>query len=59
VIKAIAAEGTSVYAVFRSVGSYPEAVRGPMQETVREYVKFVIDKEWPSMRKGEVPRQCH
>ena len=56
VMQAIAAESTAVFAVFRSVGSYPEATRGPMQESVRDYVRFVIDKEWPSMRKGEVPR---
>ena len=27
-----------------------------MQESIREYVQFVIEKEWPSMRKGELPR---
>lgn len=56
VMQAIAAEGTSVYAVFRSAGSFPEATRVPMQESIREYVQFVIEKEWPSMRKGELPR---
>ena len=56
VAQGIAAEGTSVYAVFRSAGSFPEAVRVPMQEAVREYVRFVIDKEWPSMRKGQMPQ---
>jgi hypothetical protein len=56
VAQAIAAEGTSIFAVFRSVDSYPDAARRPIQESVREYVQFVIDKEWPSMRKGEIPR---
>jgi hypothetical protein len=51
--QAVAAEGTSLYAVFRSANSFPEAVRVPLQTTVRDYVQFVIDKEWPAMRKGE------
>lgn len=56
VMQSIADEGTSVLSIFRSAGSFPESVRRPMQESVREYVQFVIAKEWPSMRKGEIPR---
>lgn len=52
--QAISSEVTSVFALFRNVSAYPESVRRPLQESVRDYVQFAIDKEWPAMRKGEV-----
>jgi hypothetical protein len=52
----ISSEATSVAALFRSVSVYPEAVRKPLQETIRDYVEFVIEKEWPAMRRGEIAR---
>jgi hypothetical protein len=52
--RAITQEGQNLVSLFRSVSAYPEAVRKPMQETLREYTQFVIDEEWPAMRKGKV-----
>jgi hypothetical protein len=49
----ITAEGTAVLALFRSLTTYPEKARRPMQETLRDYTQFVIDNEWPLMRRGE------
>ena len=51
--KSITAEGTAVFALFRSLTAYPEKARLPLQETLREYTQFVIDTEWPMMRRGE------
>jgi hypothetical protein len=51
--QAINSEATSLAALFRNVSAYPETVRKPMQESIREYTQFVIDSEWPVMRQGE------
>lgn len=54
--QAISAEATSAFALFRNVSAYPEPARRPLQESLRDYVQFAIDKEWPAMRKGEFAR---
>lgn len=51
--KSIVAEGTAVGALFRNFTAYPEKARGPLQESLRDYTRFVIDDEWPVMRLGE------
>jgi len=52
--EAIISEGTAVFALFRNVSAFPEEARQRAQESVRDYVQFVIDKEWPAMRRGEI-----
>lgn len=52
--RAIAAEGQTLLALYRSASVYPEGAREPLQETLREYTEFVIDEEWPIIRRGEV-----
>jgi hypothetical protein len=54
--QAISSEATSLSALFRNVSAYPEPVRRPIQETIKEYTQFVIDSEWPAMRRGEHAR---
>lgn len=54
--KSIMAEGTAVLALFRNVTAYPEEVRVPLQESMRDYTQFVIDTDWPQMRIGEIPK---
>ena len=51
---AVIAEGAVLASLFRSVSAYPEDLRKPLQESVRDYTQFVIDVEWPLMRKGEI-----
>jgi hypothetical protein len=51
---AVVRESTALSAFFRSVTAYPETVRRPFQESVRDYTQFVINVEWPEMRKGNV-----
>jgi hypothetical protein len=51
---AVIREATALAAFFRSVTAYPETERRPFQESIRDYTRFVIDHEWPEMRKGNV-----
>ena len=52
--RSIAAEGQTLFSLYRSVSVYPEGVREPLQETLLEYTEFVINEEWPVMRTGQV-----
>ncbi len=52
----IQSEGTALMGLFRNATSYPETVRVPLQESVRDYTRFVIEHEWPKMNKGQFPR---
>jgi hypothetical protein len=54
--QSISAEATSLAALFRNISAYPDSVSRPIQETIRDYTQFVIDSEWPAMRRGEVAR---
>ena len=48
-------EATAIGALYRDVGSYPEPTRTELRDTLREYIRQVIDVGWPQQRKGIVP----
>ena len=52
--RSIAAEGQTLFSLYRSVSVYPEGARESLQDTLREYTEFVISEEWPIMRRGKV-----
>jgi len=52
--RSIASEGQTLFSLYRSVSVYPEGVREPLQESLREYTEFVINEEWPIMRTGKI-----
>jgi hypothetical protein len=54
--QSITSEGASLFVLIRNVSAYPESVRIPVQKSIRDYIQFVIDTEWPQMRKGELAR---
>ena len=48
-------EAQTVASLYRDVNSFPEPLRTSMDNDLRAYVREVIDKSWPQMRKGIVP----
>ena len=51
----VSTEATTIAAVYRDLGGYPEPVRGVLQAGVKEYVDQVIHEAWPQMRAGVIP----
>ena len=51
----VSLEATTVAALFREIGGYPEPVRTELQASIRDYVDQVIHEAWPQMRAGIVP----
>ena len=49
------AEAAALFALHRVVLEFPEPQRSQLCSHLQEYCRFVIDEEWPLMRKGEVP----
>ena len=49
-----AKEANSLGALYRDLDGYPAALRSEAENQLRDYVKVVIEKEWPAHRKGEV-----
>ena len=54
--QAITTEGIALFAYFRNVSAYPEEARRPLQESARDYTRFMIDNEWPQMQQGELAK---
>jgi hypothetical protein len=51
-------EAITVGALYRDVGAFPEPYRTEMQNSLRTYIRQVIDVGWPMQRKGIVPNNA-
>lgn len=49
-----AKEASALGAVYQDVSNYPEPLRSELRSKLREQCQFVIEKAWPSQKKGEV-----
>jgi hypothetical protein len=49
-------EISSINVIYRSVSLYPEPSKDILKSSMKEYVKYVIDEEWPAQRKGIIPK---
>lgn len=48
-------EASSLAAVYRDLRAYPQPIRGRLQDDLRDYTRYVIDKSWPEQQRGIVP----
>jgi Protein of unknown function (DUF4239) len=53
--KAVAAEASSLAALYRDVTAYPEPARTELKALLRDYTRYVIDEAWPLQQQGVVP----
>ena len=47
-------EANALAGLYRDLDGYPEPLRGQLEDRVRDYTRFVIEKDWPAHRRGEV-----
>jgi hypothetical protein len=52
----ISREASSLSAIYRSADVYPEPLRSELKAQLRDYMHYVIDKDWPAHRRGVVPQ---
>jgi len=50
----IAMEASSLSTIYRGAESYPEPLRSELRSQLRDYVHYVIDKDWPAHRNARV-----
>ena len=55
VSKIISQEATSLAALYRDVGEYPEPKGSQLQKQLRDYTEQVIHEAWPIQARGKVP----
>jgi len=48
-------EASSLSTIYRTTDAYPEPLRSELKAELRDYTRYVIDKDWPAHRKGIVP----
>jgi hypothetical protein len=49
-------EASSLAALYRDLGGFPQPIRGNLRGKLREYTRDVIEESWPQQRRGIVPR---
>src|SRR6266478_67594 len=48
-------EASSLAALYRDLGGYPQPICGSLRDKLREYTRYVIEDSWPQQRRGIVP----
>jgi hypothetical protein len=48
-------EASSLAALYRDLGGFPQPIRGSLRDKLREYTRTVIEETWPLQRRGIVP----
>jgi hypothetical protein len=51
----VALESSRLALLYRDVSAYPEPTATELQSILKDYASTVIEKDWPSQRKGIVP----
>jgi Cache 3/Cache 2 fusion domain/Protein of unknown function (DUF4239) len=50
-------ESSSLAALYRDIGGYPQPIRSRLQDGLRDYTRYEIDRDWPQQRRGIVPTE--
>jgi Protein of unknown function (DUF4239) len=48
-------EASLVAVMYRNVSNYPEPAKTELQDSLKDYTKYIINDAWPLQRKGIVP----
>jgi hypothetical protein len=51
---AVDREASRIASLYRTVGTYPEPLRGEVQYLLRDYTQYVINKDWPAHSQGKI-----
>lgn len=50
-------EVSSLEALYRDLRAYPQPTRGRLQDELRDYTRYVIDRSWPEQKRGIMPAE--
>jgi Protein of unknown function (DUF4239) len=49
----ISKEAASLGALYNDLDGYPQPLRSELENELRDYTKFIVERDWPAHRKGE------
>ena len=55
VLSTIDREASNLSTLYSAAGGYPNPLRAQLKGELRDYARYVIDKDWPAHRRGIVP----
>ncbi len=50
----ISAEASSVGALYRDLGGYPQPLQDDLRARLKDYLEFVVNQSWPAQKQGTV-----
>lgn len=53
----VSSEATAIASLWRDLGGYPEPLRAESRAILEGYTEQIIERAWPQMKKGVVPRE--
>ena len=53
----VSAEATAIAGLWRDFSSYPEPLRGQLQDTLRDYTDQIINNAWPQQQQRKIPKE--
>lgn len=53
----VSKEAAAVAGLYRDLDCYPQPFRRAVEDRLRDYTRFVIEKAWPAHQKGEAPEE--
>jgi hypothetical protein len=48
----VTSEAAALTSLYRDLDGYPQPLRGSLENSLRDYTRMVIEKEWPAHKKG-------
>jgi hypothetical protein len=52
IVDTIAREASSLSTLYQTADGYPDPLRSELRSQLRDYARYVIDKDWPAHRRG-------
>jgi hypothetical protein len=50
-------EAAALAGLYRDLDGYPNPLRGHLESALRDYTRFVVEKDWPAHQRGESPEE--
>jgi hypothetical protein len=54
-VDTVGREASGLSTLYRTADGYPDPLRSELKAELRDYIRYVIDKDWPAHRRGLVP----
>src|SRR5215469_5056229 len=54
IVNLVTKEAAALAALYRDLDVYPQPTRTALEDALRDYTRFVVEKDWPAHREGSV-----